>query len=177
MTLNPSIQSHAQAELDAVLGPGVYRLPTFTDRERLPYIDALVKEVWRWNPSVPLGMYTLMLVIDRAQCACTPMSTECQQCDKVCRICSRRMIRIEDSPCIREPSFGRIFGESISTCAVLMLMSAPYWCIRRSILHDESIFPDPFEFRPERFLDEGGRPRELGRAEDPTAIAFGFGRR
>ncbi|KAJ7054503.1 cytochrome P450 [Mycena amicta] len=58
MTLNPQVQERAQAELDAVLsltesGP---RLPTFADREKLPYVSAIVKEVWRWNPSVPLGL-------------------------------------------------------------------------------------------------------------------------
>lgn len=56
MTLNPYVQSRAQAELDAFLGSEPTRLPAASDREDLPYINALVKEVWRWNPSVPLGM-------------------------------------------------------------------------------------------------------------------------
>ena len=65
MTLHPSIQTRAQAELDAVLGPApgapagpstATRLPTFADRARLPYIHALVLEVLRWNPAVPLGL-------------------------------------------------------------------------------------------------------------------------
>jgi hypothetical protein len=47
----------------------------------------------------------------------------------------------------------------------------------RSILHDESAYPDPFEFRPERYLDENGKLRKLGKAEEPTVAAFGFGRR
>ena len=58
MTLNPSVQTRAQAELDAVVGLGTdtdMRLPTFADRERLPYINAIIKEVLRWNPSAPLG--------------------------------------------------------------------------------------------------------------------------
>jgi hypothetical protein len=52
MTLNPHIQSIAQAELDALLQG---RLPTFGDRAQLPYVDALVKEVLRWHPVAPLG--------------------------------------------------------------------------------------------------------------------------
>jgi cytochrome P450 len=62
MTLNPSIQTRAQAELDAVIGSTDdtnMRLPTFTDRERLPYVNAIVKEVLRWNPSVPLGEFNV----------------------------------------------------------------------------------------------------------------------
>jgi cytochrome P450 len=58
MTLNPSIQTRAQAELDSVIGSNddiEMRLPTFSDRDRLPYVNAIVKEVLRWNPSVPLG--------------------------------------------------------------------------------------------------------------------------
>ena len=54
MTMYPDAQRRAQAEIDAVVGNE--RLPTMFDRESLPYIDALVKEVFRWNPVAPLGM-------------------------------------------------------------------------------------------------------------------------
>ncbi|KAG1780027.1 cytochrome P450 [Suillus placidus] len=53
MTLFPDVQKKAQAEIDAVVGPD--RLPTFADRDSLPYIDALVKEVLRWNVVTPTG--------------------------------------------------------------------------------------------------------------------------
>jgi cytochrome P450 len=53
MTLFPEIQKRAQAEIDAVVGND--RLPSFSDRNQLPYIEALVKEVLRWNIIVPLG--------------------------------------------------------------------------------------------------------------------------
>jgi cytochrome P450 len=45
------------------------------------------------------------------------------------------------------------------------------------ILHDESRFPDPFEFRPERYLPlvEGGVDAQT--AIDPWTISFGYGRR
>lgn len=54
MTLHPEAQAKAQAELDAVVGTD--RLPSFADRVRLPYVDALVKEVFRWQPVGPLGV-------------------------------------------------------------------------------------------------------------------------
>lgn len=53
MALNPSVVKKAQLELDAVVGTD--RLPSFADREHLPYINALVKEVFRWNSVVPTG--------------------------------------------------------------------------------------------------------------------------
>lgn len=53
MTLFPTAQKNAQAEIDTVVGSG--RLPTFSDRKFLPYVDALVKEVFRWHIVVPLG--------------------------------------------------------------------------------------------------------------------------
>lgn len=53
MTLYPDIQRKAQEELDRVVGSD--RLPTFSDRKNLPYVDALVREAIRWHPVVPLG--------------------------------------------------------------------------------------------------------------------------
>ncbi|KAI0822973.1 cytochrome P450 [Trametes gibbosa] len=49
----PEVQHKAQQELDIVVGPE--RLPEFADREALPYINAVVKEVVRWHSIVPLG--------------------------------------------------------------------------------------------------------------------------
>ncbi|KAF7797385.1 hypothetical protein EIP86_008580 [Pleurotus ostreatoroseus] len=54
-SLYSDIQEHAQAEIDSVLGRGWQRLPTFDDRQKLPYVNAIVLELLRWNPAVPLG--------------------------------------------------------------------------------------------------------------------------
>ncbi|KID74987.1 Cytochrome P450 monooxygenase CLM2 [Metarhizium brunneum] len=54
MILFPGVQRRAQEEIDSVLGPR--RLPAASDRHRLPYVDALVKEAYRWSPAVPLGL-------------------------------------------------------------------------------------------------------------------------
>ena len=53
LVLNPDVQKMAQAEIDAVVGRD--RLPDFQDREHLPYVDAVYKEVLRWLPAVPQG--------------------------------------------------------------------------------------------------------------------------
>lgn len=54
LVTNPEVQTNAQAELDAVVGPD--RLPTHEDRPQLPYIEAIISEVLRWHPVVPLGL-------------------------------------------------------------------------------------------------------------------------
>ncbi|PVI00578.1 cytochrome P450 [Periconia macrospinosa] len=46
--------SKAQHHLDTVVGQ--HRLPTFADRPKLPYIDAIVEEVLRWRPAGPAGV-------------------------------------------------------------------------------------------------------------------------
>jgi cytochrome P450 len=53
---HPEYLKRAQAELDSVLGAGPARFPTFEDRPRLPYIDALFSETFRWGVPVPLGL-------------------------------------------------------------------------------------------------------------------------
>ncbi|KAJ2932180.1 hypothetical protein H1R20_g4896, partial [Candolleomyces eurysporus] len=50
----PEVQTKAQAEIDAVVGSD--RLPLVTDREGLPYVHAIVKEVGRWYTVAPLGL-------------------------------------------------------------------------------------------------------------------------
>ena len=54
MVLNPKAMKKAQEELDRVVGKG--ELPDFSHRGNLPYIDALVKEVLRWNPPLPISL-------------------------------------------------------------------------------------------------------------------------
>jgi hypothetical protein len=59
MTLFPQVAKRARAELDNVIGTD--RLPTFEDRDSLPYINALVKEVFRWYTVVPTGWFLFQL--------------------------------------------------------------------------------------------------------------------
>ncbi|CAE6458090.1 hypothetical protein ACGC1H_006834 [Rhizoctonia solani] len=54
MVLHPEVQAKAQAEIDSVLGGA--RLPEMTDRESMPYVCCIVKEVLRWWPAFPLGV-------------------------------------------------------------------------------------------------------------------------
>ena len=53
MAINPGIQEKAQAEIDRVIGRN--RLPEFSDRPKLPYIEAIYREVLRSRPPTQLG--------------------------------------------------------------------------------------------------------------------------
>lgn len=57
MVLHPEVQKKAQAEIDQVVGRD--RLPVYSDRSRLPYVDAVMKEVLRWHPPVPMSKKVL----------------------------------------------------------------------------------------------------------------------
>ncbi|EIW56861.1 cytochrome P450 [Trametes versicolor FP-101664 SS1] len=54
MVLHPEAFKKAQQELDVVIGRS--RLPDDTDRENLPYLECLLKEVYRWQCPVPLAI-------------------------------------------------------------------------------------------------------------------------
>ncbi|KAF8439002.1 cytochrome P450 [Boletus edulis BED1] len=54
MVLYPDVQKHAQAEIQAVVGSE--RLPDFSDRLNLPYIDAVLRETLRWHPVFPFAI-------------------------------------------------------------------------------------------------------------------------
>ncbi|KAI2466346.1 putative cytochrome P450 oxidoreductase OrdA-like protein [Annulohypoxylon bovei var. microspora] len=54
MTVYPEVQKKAQEEIDRVVGQD--RLPTMADREHLPYVEAMVKEVLRWHPVAPMAL-------------------------------------------------------------------------------------------------------------------------
>lgn len=51
---DPSIQRKAQEEIDRIVGSD--RLPTFEDRNAMPYVTGIVWESLRWNPVAPLAL-------------------------------------------------------------------------------------------------------------------------
>ncbi|KAH0578687.1 hypothetical protein H2248_003815 [Termitomyces sp. 'cryptogamus'] len=121
MLLNPEAQRKAQDEIDSVVGRK--RLPDFSDRPNLPYVEAVYREVMRWHPVAPLGLSHSTSADDVYNGYLIPKGT---------------------------------------------MVIANIW----SMTHDESRYPDPDLFKPERFFDENG---DLN--TDNVIIAFGFGRR
>ncbi|TFK66639.1 cytochrome P450 [Pluteus cervinus] len=123
MALYPEVQKQAQAEIDAVVGN--QRLPDFSDRDSLPYINAIVKETMRWQNVTPLSVAHATTEDD-----------------------------VYDGYFIPKGSI--VIGST--------------W----SIMHDPEAYPEPHEFRPERFLKDGKLNSDI---RDPHVAAFGFGRR
>ncbi|KAJ5421624.1 hypothetical protein N7491_010069 [Penicillium cf. griseofulvum] len=119
MMLFPDVQHKAQAEMDELFGKPT--LPSAADRERLPYVNAIVKEAIRWHTVAPMGI---------------PHKTD------------------EDDI---------INGYVIPKNAIIL---PNIW----SFNNDPAIYPNPRDFRPERFLSE---PVAL----EPGDVSFGFGRR
>lgn len=65
MVLYPDIFKKAQASVDRVCKG---RIPDFTDKNSLPYVDALVKESLRWNPVAALSAFPLPGTADSVAC-------------------------------------------------------------------------------------------------------------
>jgi len=53
MVLYPDVQARARAELNQVVKHD--KIPSLHDRDSLPYLEAVLREVLRWSPVVPLG--------------------------------------------------------------------------------------------------------------------------
>ncbi|KAI0684085.1 cytochrome P450 [Cytidiella melzeri] len=62
MVLYPEHQKRAQAEIDLVVGDE--RLPSFEDRPNLPFIESIVKEIFRWKPLAPTTLPHRMMQDD-----------------------------------------------------------------------------------------------------------------
>ncbi|KAH9971622.1 cytochrome P450 [Russula compacta] len=56
-SLFQEVQKRAQAELDSVVSRD--RLPSFEDKPRLPYIEAMCRELIRWQMVTPMGTASL----------------------------------------------------------------------------------------------------------------------
>jgi len=119
---NPRIMEKAQAELEEVVGKG--RRVEESDIDRLPYLHAVVREVFRLHPAAPL------LIPHRAESTC------------------------------------EVAGFMIPKDTQVLVNA---WAIGR----DPTIWDEPSEFKPERFVKS-----ELEyRGQNFELIPFGAGRR
>jgi cytochrome P450 len=57
--LHPQVQEKLQDEVDRVTGGS--RLPNLSDRGAMPYLECVLKEVYRWRPVAPLGKSSVLV--------------------------------------------------------------------------------------------------------------------
>ena len=178
MVCYPEAQKKAQAELDEVLNG---RLPEHSDFPSLPYISALVKEIYRyddicfqysllpvncvsrWKPVFPLG---------RSSFLSNMMATSWHlSLFKALRI--SRPAMISTTTIISPPIllWSLTYGDSHFRRFSFKLSQTLF---HRAMLNDERVYPEPHEFKPERYLKNGKLDNSV---RDPMDIAFGFGRR
>jgi cytochrome P450 len=65
MVIYPDVQLRAQAELDCVVGRD--RLPEFSDKKDLLYVNAVMSECLRWIPVAPMGS-SIYIVLRTKKC-------------------------------------------------------------------------------------------------------------
>ena len=154
MALHPEEQARAQREIDSVIGHS--RLPTLADKPDLPYTDALIKEVMRWHPMLPLGMCMVQLSLQLGLMVCLGFP---------------RSVATDDTYDGYHIAKGTIILPNAwyVTCvsSASILSERP----RRQISHEPNAKYPPEAFLPERFLDPDVP------TTDPCTYIFGFGRR
>jgi cytochrome P450 len=64
MALHPLVQQKAQNEIQRIFGPDY--IPSFEDAENLPYVTAVVLELFRWVAPVPTGEFVGFFLIATA---------------------------------------------------------------------------------------------------------------
>ncbi|KAK7049443.1 hypothetical protein VNI00_006049 [Paramarasmius palmivorus] len=121
MATHPHVQKKAQEHIDDLLGDNC--LPTLRDRPKLHYIEATMRECFRWRPVGPLAFPHSTLADDVVNGYFIPKGTA-------------------------------VFGN--------------VWAMTR----DTTVYPDPENFDPKRFLTEDGSCNN-----DNMFFTFGFGRR
>jgi cytochrome P450 len=132
-------QVQAKAQEELDRVVGSVRLPTFEGRSNLPYVNALVLEVMRWHTVAPTGFPHVSTANDIFEGWLIPKGT--------------LVIPI------------LWYGICLPSSLECVLRIALY----RNMLHDPDTYPEPFKFKPERFLGDSHEP-------DPH-VFFGFGRR
>jgi cytochrome P450 len=73
MADNPCVTVEAQAEIDVLTGNS--RLPDVADRAELPFLEAVIKETFRWCPTLPLSIARRAKEASQYKSFCVPEKT------------------------------------------------------------------------------------------------------
>ena len=144
MALNPHVVKKAQEQLDRVLGGE--RLPDFSDQEHLPYISAIIKETYRWGCPFPIGVPKQVMEDDTYNGYFIPAGATIV--DNIWQVVTYSSV--SSRPLITdEERYSAMF-------------------------HDESVYPAPYQYDPERYLKDGKLDPSV---KDPEERVFGSSRR
>jgi cytochrome P450 len=165
MALHPEAQKKAQEEIDRVVGR--HRLPNFEDRDSLPYVNAVVKEVLRWHP--------VRCVLFFTQCICS-LSHVTYLVPLVCPIVSWKMTGTKVT------SFPRYLTFRFISCNIILNFHKGTIVVSNiyGINRDPEFFPDPDAFRPERYFNDEEDLTKKSEFDDTHGqghYSYGFGRR
>src|ERR1700761_4136936 len=122
MTTRSEIQRRAQEELDRICPD---RLVTFADRESLPYVECILKEIYRFHPVLPSNLVH---------------TNEYEDVFEGMRIPKGSMV------------IANIWYLTYSDYSCLFCFLPPF-C--RGMTHDEAMYPSPHIFDPSRYMKDG----------------------
>ncbi|RPD61680.1 O-methylsterigmatocystin oxidoreductase [Lentinus tigrinus ALCF2SS1-7] len=161
LSLHPEVLRKAHAELDAVVGPD--RLPDFSDRASLIYVNALIKEMVRWHNSTPLSLPHATIEDDELHGYFIPAGTvvfantwacmhDPEVYDEPGAFCPERFIQDGKlDPSVRDPA-DYVFGYGRRICPGRHFADDMMFINMASVLHCFDIGPP---------LDERGRPVKI----------------
>lgn len=155
MVLHPEWQEKVREEIDRVIGD---RIVVIADSPNLPVLRAAIKECVRWRPPVPLGKSFLAGV-------CGPLRW--------------RQSRFKTNPhgCLGVP---RLLEEDDEYKGYYLPKGAVIHAVDLALARDESLYPDPETFNPNRWLDPQYPTYKEPLTEHPRLMGhhgFGMGRR
>ncbi|KDR79567.1 hypothetical protein GALMADRAFT_93497 [Galerina marginata CBS 339.88] len=127
MMIFPEIQKRAQAEIDTLM-ERLGRLPTIQDRPSLPYLDAIMKEVLRWAPAVPISLFHCTAADDEYEGYFIPAKTtiipniwammhDPEQYPNPFEFNPNRFIKIKDTDTVQRDPRQIVFGFGRRVCA------------------------------------------------------------
>jgi len=156
MAAHQDIQEKARKVLESVIGPD--RLPSFDDRLDMPYVEAVVYELLRWRPPVPLSVPHVSTEVDYYKGYCIPKGKLFFYMTKVCLTDALRNCRHLECSVRPRP-------HQRALCVADVEYSA--------MSQDKEMYSDPEVFNPDRFLNADGSLR----VNEYPDYVFGFGRR
>ncbi|KAA1470233.1 cytochrome P450 [Dentipellis sp. KUC8613] len=148
MVLNPEVQRKAQEEIDAVIPPD--RVPTLDDLRDLPYIEAVIKEVYRWLVPAPIGVPHAVMEDDVYNGYFIPKGTViiasveqmCNACPRPTEFLPHRFIDGTDRGSVPADPADVIFGFGRRRCPGMWIANNSIWTAVAQMLSS-------FEFLPE----------------------------